>query len=80
MADRLTDKPSINGETLSLSDLLHIVDVSDTTDNPEGSSFKTTIYDILLKRTFIWSSNALILRRYSTSGNTEPRDGIGCSL
>lgn len=43
---KLTDKTAFSG-TLSDSDLLHIVDVSDTTDNAAGSSFKLTLLNLL---------------------------------
>lgn len=73
--ERLTDKDPISASTISLLDVLHLVDVSDTTSNAEGTSFKATIFDILLKRTFVYSSNAMIFKSPSNSGplSTEPQ-------
>lgn len=45
MAERVTDLTA-KTSGFSLSDLIHIVDVSDTTENAAGSSFKTTVGDL----------------------------------
>ena len=44
-SSKLSDLPSA---TPASADLLYIVDVSDTTDSPDGSSKKTTVGDVLL--------------------------------
>ncbi len=42
---KLTDLQFLT--TLNRNDLVHIVDVSNTTDDPEGSSFKCTLGELL---------------------------------
>lgn len=46
MAEKLTDRTLFAG-VLSDSDLIHIVDVSDTTNSAAGSSYKLTILQLL---------------------------------
>ncbi|MGB2525702.1 hypothetical protein [Flagellimonas sp. SN16] len=73
--ERLTDKDAIDASTISLLDVLHLVDVSDTTSNAAGTSFKTTIFNLLLKRTFIYSTNAMVFKSPANAGtlSTEPQ-------
>jgi len=55
----LTDETLFAG-TLSDSDLIHLVDVSDTTQNPAGSSFKLTIGQLKAGLTTIYSGNGTL--------------------
>ena len=66
----LTDETLFTG-TLSNSDLLHLVDVSDTTQNPAGSSFKVTIEK--LKEVF--SDNIYNIDGTLTGNRTILQDG-----
>ena len=68
MADRLTDKSAITA-TLSSSDLLHIVDVSDTTDDAAGSSFKMSLLKLL---TFIFSVDTYTAYASGGQANATP--------
>ena len=42
---RLTDR-TFNPSAVTLNDLIHIVVTGDTSQSPEGSSYKTTIGDV----------------------------------
>lgn len=55
----LTDETLFAG-TLSDSDLIHMVDVSNTTQNPAGSSFKLTIGQLKASMTNIYNSNGTL--------------------
>ena len=46
MPERLTDQPTKTSD-LANNDYLYIVDVSDTTDNAAGSSYKITVGNLL---------------------------------
>ena len=51
MAERLTDQTELTTKPAD-GDLVHIVDVSNTTDNAAGSSRKMQIQNVLKGRTF----------------------------
>jgi len=71
MADlKLTDISAYGG-TLSLSDLIHIVDVSDTSQNAAGSSYKlqlTTLKDLI--NTNIYTTDGILSANRVVSMNT----------
>lgn len=73
--ERLTDKDQIDIDDISLSDVLHLVDVSDTSSNAAGTSYKARLFDLLVKRTFVATSNALIFKSPANAGSisTEPQ-------
>lgn len=73
--ERLTDKDQIDIDEISLLDVLHLVDVSDTSSNAAGTSYKATLFDLLVKKTFVATSNAMIFKSPSNSGSisTEPQ-------
>lgn len=62
---KLTDKTAFSA-TLADGDLLHIVDVSDTTDNAAGSSYKLSLLN-LLKYIFSTSNS---ITAYAGGGQT----------
>jgi hypothetical protein len=75
MAERLTDRPSLNLPAAG-NDLIHIVDVSDTTDNAAGSSVKQTVGLFLAGKTFgknvqlpNTKANALIFNMSNTANH-----------
>lgn len=65
MAEKLTDKTA-KTTTPASGDLVHIVDVSDTTSDAAGTSFKHTIDDFLKGRAFLTIQGCYALK---ASGN-----------
>lgn len=70
MADRLTDKTEKTG-SFAEDDLIHVVDISDTSDNASGSSFKAEIFNVLASYAMVRVSDNLILLKSSTGTNNK---------
>lgn len=71
MAQRLTERSEIPA-TVSLDDKMHIVDVSDTSQNPEGSSYWTTVGNFLIDLGVgIGMASQPGYTVYKASGNTD---------
>nr|WP_299488582.1 hypothetical protein [uncultured Allomuricauda sp.] len=54
----------ING--ISLDDLIHLIDVSDTTDDAAGSSFKVKLRNLLKGKTLTFILGCLVYKRTGT--------------
>lgn len=74
MADRLTDKTE-KSTNFSNDDLIHLVDVSDTSDNPAGSSFKVELLNLLAAFTWIKVGTAIVLKLNPLPNNSVIQDG-----
>jgi hypothetical protein len=61
MADRLTDKTEKSG-SFANDDLIHVVDVSDTSDNAAGSSFKVELLNLFASFTWVKVGSAFVLK------------------
>lgn len=56
---RLTDQTAKTSKPAG-DDVVHVVDISNTTDNPAGSSFKMTIDNLLKGRSFKYIQGCLV--------------------
>lgn len=65
----LTDKTA-KTTTPAGTDLLHVVDVSDTTQNPAGSTFKMTVDNFLKGRAFITIQSCYALKGSGNESTT----------
>lgn len=74
MAERLTDKTARTTKPAS-DDLVHMVDVSNTTQNPAGSSFKMEIKNFLKGRAFIPVQGCYTLKESSNESTSSLEAG-----
>lgn len=65
MPDRLTDKDEILSG-ISLDDIVHLVDVDNTTQNPAGSSFRVKLRNLLKGKTLTFILGCLVYKRTGT--------------
>lgn len=72
--ERLTDQTVLATKPDDL-DVLHIVDVSNTTDNAAGSSRKITVPDLLKGRAFKQLLGCLVYQVASSPSLTQIEDG-----
>lgn len=68
MADRLTDKTEKTG-SFAEDDLIHVVDISDTSDNASGSSFKVKLLNLFASFTWIPLGNFYMVHKRNPSPN-----------
>ncbi len=61
MAERLTDKTPFTSKPDAL-DVLHMVDISDTTSNPAGTSFKLPVEQLMKFAGFMLINGARVLK------------------
>lgn len=64
----LTDQTQISG--VSLTDLIHIVNPNDTSQNPAGSSFKSTVQQVIQTQTNAWGLYAQTADSATVSATT----------
>ena len=74
MAERLTDLTALTAVNAS-DDLIHIVDVSDTTQNAAGSSKKQRVDDFFKGKTFKSLLGCLVWQVSLTPSKTQIQDG-----
>lgn len=72
--ERLTDQTEFTGKPDSL-DVIHLVDVSNTTDNAAGSSRKINVGNLLKGRTFVPLLGCLVYQVSATPSTTQIEDG-----
>lgn len=72
--ERLTDKTELN-DGIAVSDLVHLVDVSDTTDNAAGSSKKVQLGNLLKKISFVSILGCLVYRTGSSTNISAIQSG-----
>jgi hypothetical protein len=71
---KLTDQTAKTTKA-ALNDLIHVVDVSDTSDDPAGSSFKQTILNALKGATLVPILGALVWKAGSGESTAQFEDG-----
>lgn len=69
-AEKLTDKDLFTGQVDPDNDLVHFVDVSDTSQDPEGSSFKATPRSLGFGEIFTFARELTVAE--VLSGNSSP--------
>ena len=69
MAERLTDRTA-KTETPDKVDLIHLVDVSDATENAAGSSRKQTVENFLKGRAFLFIQGCYTLKATGNESTT----------
>ena len=69
MAERLTDKTAKTAKPVD-DDLVHVIDVSDVSQNAAGSSFKMKVDDFLKGRAFIMVQNCHTLKGVGNESRT----------
>jgi hypothetical protein len=74
MANKLTDITEKTG-AFADDDLLHIVDVSDDTDDPAGSSFKVELLNLFASFTWIKIGSSIVLKLNPSPNNAVIQDG-----
>lgn len=67
--ERLTDK-AFKTDKPAGNDLVHLVDVSNTTSNPSGTSFKMTVDNLLKGRSFKFIQGCLVFSFASDPSTT----------
>lgn len=72
--ERLTDKSELT-DGVTVADVMHVVDVSDTTDNAAGSSKKVQLGNLLKKLTFIPILGCLVYRTGSSTNVSAIQSG-----
>lgn len=70
MAERLTDITEKTG-SFAEDDLIHVVDVSDTNDDPSGSSFKAQIFNVLASYALVRITDDLAILKSSSGTNNK---------
>lgn len=72
--ERLTDQTEYTAKPADL-DVLHLVDVSNVTDNAAGSSRKITVPNLLKGRVFVPLLGCLVYQVSATPSATQIEDG-----